>query len=353
MSEGAWSPRPQVVAWLQPLDGAACGQDLEYDPVMLELLQVAAGKPETQFSAAEPPAWTQVVSLCEDLLGRTRDLRVAMLWVRAMLSTEGAATLPEGLTLLRGLIDNFWDGLHPQLDPDDGDSFARINAISSLATLDGVLGDLRQALLAPDRHLAGMRVRDVEIALDKLAPRADDQPRTLAQIKGQLAEVDATGQRLRIACEAAGAELKGLQRVMNDRFGIERAVDVKPMRSIIEALQSVMPPPPPPPAEAQPEDQEAPMSDDAAAEESPRPRRGSSSGGLDRIETRQDALKALQAICAYLERYEPTNPAQLLLRRAERMMERNFLQLVRDLAPDALDQVARIMGVDPGSIGDD
>jgi type VI secretion system protein ImpA len=55
-------------------------------------------------------------------------------------------------------------------------------------------------------------------------------------------------------------------------------------------------------------------------------------------------------ICAYLERSEPTNPAQLLLRRAERLIDKSFLQLVRDLAPDAVGEVARIMGVDPDSI---
>jgi type VI secretion system protein ImpA len=40
----------------------------------------------------------------------------------------------------------------------------------------------------------------------------------------------------------------------------------------------------------------------------------------------------------------------LLLRRAERLIEKNFLQLVRDLAPDAVAEVARIMGVDPDSV---
>jgi len=63
-----------------------------------------------------------------------------------------------------------------------------------------------------------------------------------------------------------------------------------------------------------------------------------------------DAIKALQMVRAYLERSEPTNPAQLLLRRAERLIDKSFLQLVRDLAPDALSEVARIMGVDPDSI---
>jgi type VI secretion system protein ImpA len=47
-------------------------------------------------------------------------------------------------------------------------------------------------------------------------------------------------------------------------------------------------------------------------------------GGPQSIESREDAIKALQAICAYLERSEPTNPAQLLLRRAERLIDKSF-----------------------------
>ena len=50
-------------------------------------------------------------------------------------------------------------------------------------------------------------------------------------------------------------------------------------------------------------------------------------------------------VCDYLERAEPTNPAQLLLRRARRLVNKNFLELVRELAPESLGEVARIMGM--------
>jgi type VI secretion system protein ImpA len=39
-----------------------------------------------------------------------------------------------------------------------------------------------------------------------------------------------------------------------------------------------------------------------------------------------------------------------LLRRARKLINKNFLQLMRELAPDAINEVARIMGVDPDSI---
>ncbi len=72
-----------IDAWLEPLAGEACGPDMEYDPAFLTLEQAAAGKPETQFAAAEPPQWPLVRELTEELFASTRDLRVAMPWCRA------------------------------------------------------------------------------------------------------------------------------------------------------------------------------------------------------------------------------------------------------------------------------
>ncbi|MFN6996283.1 MAG: type VI secretion system protein TssA, partial [Aquincola tertiaricarbonis] len=76
------------------------------------------------------------------------------------------------------------------------------------------------------------------------------------------------------------------------------------------------------------------------------PRRGLSGT----VATRDDAIRASDMVCDFLERTEPTNPAPLLLRRARRMINRNFLQLMKELAPDALAEVARVMGVDPDSV---
>ncbi len=50
-------------------------------------------------------------------------------------------------------------------------------------------------------------------------------------------------------------------------------------------------------------------------------------------------------VCEYLERTEPTNPAQLLLRRARKLVNKNFVELVRELAPESLNEVARVMGI--------
>ena len=71
---------------------------------------------------------------------------------------------------------------------------------------------------------------------------------------------------------------------------------------------------------------------------------------MGNVQSRDDAIRAIDMICEYLDRAEPTNPAQLLLRRARRVINQNFLQLMKELAPEALNEVARVMGVDPESI---
>ncbi|MGS0754804.1 type VI secretion system protein TssA [Roseateles sp. GG27B] len=327
-----------------------CGSDLEYEPAFLQLAEAAAGKPETQFAAAEAPNWPEVKSLAEALLARTRDLRVAMWWARAVLNLEGIGALPEILRLLHGLLDTFWEQLHPGLDPDDGDAFARTSTLGSLDTLDGLLGDLRQAKISNDRRLGGLRVRDIEIGLDRLTPKPDESPRTGGQITGMLGELPELTEQLRATCASSRAALLQLQRLMNDRFGADSAVDVKALKAMLDAVTLVLP--------AALPDQDDALANDTDTEAfalspaSSTPRRGGGLG-LTSIDSRQDAITAIQMVCAYLERSEPTNPAQFLLRRAERLINKNFLQLVRDLAPEAVAEIARIMGVDPDSIQSD
>jgi type VI secretion system protein ImpA len=62
------------------------------------------------------------------------------------------------------------------------------------------------------------------------------------------------------------------------------------------------------------------------------------------IVTREDVLKSLDRACEWLEKNEPTNPAPLLIRRAQRLMGKNFLEIIRDLAPAGIDQIENIAG---------
>lgn len=346
----------QVDAWLEPLGEPPCGEDLEYDNDFLELNKAAEGKPETQFSAAEPPDWGRVVDLAEALFDRTRDLRVAMQWARAQLHRQGLATLPHSLRLMRGMLERYWDEAHPMPDPDDGDPYARLNVLAQLEDGSTVLTDLRQAVVFRSRAVGQLTVRDLEVAFERIPPREDENPMSTSTIEQMLGDAIAEDGSLRELPSQLSAELDQLLSLLQDKVGYGRAPSCDALKQMFADLARVTP------ADgggAGGDDLDALLSDlggagseieadDDAAPAGGRARSGRGIG--DSIETRQDAIKAIDLVCQYLERTEPTSPAQLLLRRAQRLIDKNFLELVKELAPDALNEVAKIMGVDPSTV---
>ena len=64
------------------------------------------------------------------------------------------------------------------------------------------------------------------------------------------------------------------------------------------------------------------------------------------IQSRRDAVRQLELVCRYLEVNEPTNPAPFLIRRAIKVMEMNFMDILKNMAPEGLTQASFITGVD-------
>ena len=285
----------------------------------------------------------------EALFERTRDLRVALLWLRAGVHLDGFKAAPQGLRLVHGLLANFWDTLHPQLDPDDGDPYARLNALGVLTDADQALGDVRQALVLRDRSIGEIRVRDIEIALDRLAPREDESPMSRGQIEQMLTDAVGSDATLAGLPGRVTEHLDALTSLLQDKVGYERAPDFSALADMVKLVSQVMPSGPGSEASSFDFGSDSGGDDDALAGfSSSRSSGGGFSGGID---SREDALRAIDLICEFLERTEPTNPAQLLLRRARRLINKNYLELVQELAPEALAEVAKVMGVDPSTLG--
>lgn len=343
--------RTTVDGWLEPLGDPPCGDDLEWDNDFLEMSQASVGKPGSQFNNdadARPPDWRSVKRLAESLFERTRDVRVAIYWARAQVHLEGARTLPASMRLVQGLLERYWDEVHPK--PDDGDAYARVNALNDMAGAAGLVGDLRQSAIVSGRGFGELRGREVEIALGLLEPREGESALIPAQIEQILADAAAEDPALRGFAGAAVARLERLDELMRERVGYGSAPDLSALKSLLSGIQGLMP------AEGGAESGgaasagEADAGDaggDGGAAVATAPRRGAVRGaGLPgSIESREDALRAIDLVCTYLERTEPTNPAQFFLRRARKLVDKTFIELVRELAPDSLDQVAKIMGV--------
>ena len=82
---------------------------------------------------------------------------------------------------------------------------------------------------------------------------------------------------------------------------------------------------------------------------------GADSAGpaLGAINNREQALAALDKAIAYFRGAEPSSPVPLLLQRAKRLATMDFLEIVKDLAPDGFSQVRNVGGLDGGNTDDD
>ena len=315
-----------------------CGPDLVYDAAYLEFDQLLRGKVEQQFGAtvfaAEEPEWGEVLVQGAALLKRSKDLRIASVVVRALVRTEGFAGLRPGLRLIHGLVDRFWEHIHPELDADDpGDPMMRMNALGPLVDPLVLLRDLRDAPLVRSRQHGEVLVRDIEISLGKMAPRDKGAVLSQAQIEavlGGLAIEDAAAMAL---VPETLATAKALSSLLDDKVGPERSPDFKALLTTLHTLVQVcgkyvvVP--------AMPEAPGALAAGSSAL--APQPISGD-------IRSRNDVLLMIDKIVQYLESHEPTNPAPLLLKRGKRFMSMSFVDIVKEISPDNMAMIDAIVG---------
>jgi hypothetical protein len=105
--------RMSLQVLLEPTnDEPPCGPNLEYDPEFVAVDQALRPRPEhlvgEPAAGSAAPDWTDIRRRCEALLGRTRDLRLAMMYLRALTHTDQLAGFAEGLGLVSGLLDRYW-----------------------------------------------------------------------------------------------------------------------------------------------------------------------------------------------------------------------------------------------------
>jgi type VI secretion system protein ImpA len=336
-----------------------CGESLEYDPAFADLEFAARGKPEQHFGntlvPAQEPDWRQVHDKSVALMERTRDLRVAVLLTRAQTVLEGLPGLTGGLDLIRHLLLQHWDHVHPQLDAeDDNDPFLRMNAIAALVDPAGLLRDLRSVPLV--RSSAGScSIRDAEMALGiSRAPEDQPPPVSRAQLTGLVRAHAAGGGRneAQRALEAVAA----LTSVLADKAGHHGSVDLGPLTQKLKPLaafhaevsgeSSVLAPNDGPAGDGVQAANTADFGAGATADASGHPAAGGTAARAE-IRSREDALRELDRVCAWLERHEPANPAPLLIRRAQRLLQMSFVDILRDLAPEGMPSIEKIAGLPP------
>ena len=334
---------------LKPIsEESPCGEDLSDDASLQELETMARGKQETQFSAAEPPDWKQLRSRSLALFGRSKDLRIAMTLAVAAIELDGLPGFRDSLALVKGLLETYWATVYPQLDPaDDNDPLQRMNIVASLATPMGTFGDpfrilerLRAIPLCNSVQMGRYSLTEILRAESGIAAAAEsDKPAvSTAQIDAAFRDSnpEELGEIFRVLSDCIALVL-AIDEWLTRTVGASKAPDLTPLTADLGAMQSRI----------------APHVKEVAAPAVGMDVAPAAAGQValsleGEIHSRKEVLMLLQKICLYYDRIEPSSPVPLMLKRAARLAEMDFMQIIEDLSPDAIAQVRIITGEKEG-----
>ncbi len=322
------------------------GSNLEYAPEFARLERTALGTPDRFMGdAVQPGTPADPLAAIEQstaLLGRTKDLRVALHLQRALLTRHGILGFLDGLVLLRRLIEEFWDGVHPGADPDDvGDFTMRANTVSAVAAPELLLA-LRQTAMIESRTLGPISLQDLWAATGETtgaSPARVDPSQLGAVFREQPA---ARLVALVDSLQSAVRDLGAISLIFRTRA--EHELDLGPLSKLLERAIEVIG------KQLHAVSDEAPVTAlDLGIHAAKTPT--DSDRHLDlraprvgAIQSRHDVLRALEQICTYYANHEPSSPLPILLQRCQRLATLDFMDIVKELAPDALSRIELIAG---------
>ncbi|KAA8998158.1 type VI secretion system protein TssA [Affinibrenneria salicis] len=319
-----------------------CGENLEYDAGFMAMEQAAAGKQEQQFGdtiiPAEAPDWSQVERLAASLLERTKDLRVMLTLTRAWTQLQGLSGYASGISLIHQALERYWDSIFPLLEFDgELDPLFRINVLADLGDKSPLTLALRQATLL--KNAGGeISVRDACALLDGSKQENSGYPGGKTRLLDELAQggqpgIDAI---LNIA-QTLNALRETITRHLGESALPEMSLLQKTIGALAQACQSQTPLAVTQPPEGQPDESEQVIKQAASA---PAVMNWQSM----QITSRDDVQLVLEKTKQYFQQYEPSHPAPLLIDRVQRLIKLNFMDIVRDLAPDGVNQLETIFG---------
>src|SRR5687767_67380 len=145
-----------------------CGEE----DSIFQLEKSAAGKPEDPFTKtpAQDPNWKELRELSLDSFKRSKHLTTSVILTLALMKTEGFTGLRDGLALVRGLLEQYWEQVHPQLDPDDPDPLQRINILNNLGSYSEpyrFILRLEEVPLGHSAQFGPVKLKDILASKDK------------------------------------------------------------------------------------------------------------------------------------------------------------------------------------------
>lgn len=280
--------------------------------------------------------WRQVSELAPQVLkDNTKDLEIACWYTEALVRKAGFSGLRDGFSLIRRLIETFWDGIYPL--PDEDGIETRVAALTGLngEGAEGVLIAPIRTIFITEGNQTGRRFSywQYKQALD--AQRLTDEQGRAEQISKNgfnlddiQAAVNQSSQafyvNLRDDVRDALDEYKRIDQLLTERCG---AQDSPPTSNIVNILTDTLSainhiardilPEPEAPAGAETVDASG----------------NTIAGGP--IKSRADALKQLSHIAQFFRRTEPHSPLSYVIEKAVRWGEMSLGELMHELIPDS------------------
>ncbi|MXN73653.1 type VI secretion system protein TssA [Burkholderia sp. 4701] len=349
-SQQARAPLPHD--WMTPIEATApCGLDLEYDPEFVVLASRITMQPDTQYGnfvgTPEPVNWSDIDRDCRRLMVRSKDIRLAVTFTRCRTQLAGSPGLAEGLRLLASWLITYPDAIHPQLTVDTDRDAAleiRTNALQALTDAGGLLSDAREIVLTQS-SIARLQMRDVERAFAH--PRPSDAL-TPDSVMLQIDDLRARQSRVMTGLDEALAALNDIDRWCGDQLGTH-APDLSVFMRLLNRVGRASTSAPAFDARA------GTVSADSARVVGDPDAEHALIAGADEdvphcdprdidtialtataLSDRRDALQRIREARVWFEVHEPSSPIPVLLKRAEQLVGKRYIEVVNAIPAELL-----------------
>ncbi|MDD9940275.1 MAG: type VI secretion system ImpA family N-terminal domain-containing protein [Myxococcales bacterium] len=277
-------------------------------PAGPDLSEASAGlmqRTEEALGGSADADWQGMRDEAVALLSRSRDLRAAVALARAALRTHGWAGFGvAGLGSVRILVDRHWDHLYPRVE-DDFDP--RISTLQYLVAGPTTLKALRLAPLFEQVTFV----------------QALESPPSSAVLAAFLA----LGAQARDLPASIIADLEGIDQGLASSG--ETAFSLAPLTALANEARLAM----------------QALAVAAGGRAGSPPRQPALAPVSDAIASRADVVAALERVCRYYQRCEPSSPVPLLLERAKLLVDMDFMAAIEELAVKALPEVKQAVGI--------
>lgn len=320
----------------QPLSGdAPCGENLEDSQLLASFDAFRLFGQSVPLNPA--PAWRDIEAKSSTALEQSKDFRLLAHFGAAVLRTQGLPAFLGTLSVAAHWLNEYWPQVFPLVDDD---AILRKNALNSFADRMAIVDGVRRLPILRHAVLGSFTLRDFEIATGKLPQPDGEEVPDEAAIRAVLAASSAADlTALQSSVQSGLDACKAIETKMREQRGSEAAPTFDPLVSQLVQLQRLL-------------TDGLAAHPNATAEVSaggngtgPATVAASSSGAPQAINSRQDAIRALDAVATYFRMNEPSSPIPLFIERAKRLVAKDFLEVLADIAPDALSQARSAGGL--------